>query len=592
MTTGLTLCRFAPGGRSPARSTKEIHLNQRRHRGRDASGRNRRRRGRTPWHGSSTAYRDGEYVYQDFLYDDHGDGSVTYPDEPGRYAANAADFVELRLKPLGTATAVRITYNTLIVPDVVATTLALGDSSEARQWPHKAGVTSPARVFVTAHGNKAEVVDAASGSPIGADIPVTVDLERRQIELRIPHGVFDPSGGPGVRVAAGTGVWDSATGEYRREGDGARLFNLAFRFTETKHPRGIPVATWWRNTRQSAALADGDVSEFAARVDFSKLARNVDDDMPGQPGGVPTSGSMTRIYVSHFSDGQGRGTTTSSPTACEPPECSVQFRGALQPYFVHVPAKRPEPGGYGLTAYLHGCGNNQHELFGSRVARELSEIGPATLVIAGGARGDCLWYQGVAMANMFEIWADAATRYRLDPDIVTLTGYSMGGYGTFRTATLYPELFARVLAIHPCTSTSIAGTGGDPILASLPSLRHVPVALWNSVDDPLCTYPTTRQVHDDLDGRGYATSLHTLANDHFTDITNDVLTPAIDWVAGKHVTRDPARVSYVVHPEHAYPQYGLNPDHTYWVTGLRVRDESAAGTVDVRSSVSAAATRG
>lgn len=531
----------------------------------------------------AAAYRAGEYVYQDFLYDDHGDGSVAYPDEPGTYAANAADFVELRLKSLGTTTAVRITYNTLLDPEVVATTLALGDSTEARQWPHEAGVTSPAQLFVTVHGDQADAVDAASGAPIDADIPVTVDLERRQVELRIPNGVFDPRGLTDVRVAAGTGVWDQGVGQYRQVGDGAALFNMAYRFTETEHPRGIPVATWWRNTRQSAALANGDVSEFAARVDFTKLAAKVDDDMPDRPGGVPVTGSMTRIYVSHFSDGQGRGTTTNSPTACEPPECSVQFRGVLQPYFVHVPAKRPESGGYGLAAYLHGCGNNQHELFGSRVARELGEIGPATLVIAGGARGDCLWYQGVAMANLFEIWADVATRYPLNPDIVALAGYSMGGYGTFRTSTLYPELFARVLAIHPCTSTSIAGTGGDPILASLASLRHVPVALWNSVDDPLCTYPTTRQVRDDLDGRGYATSLYTLSNDHFTDITNDVLTPAIDWVAGKHVTSDPARVSYVVHPKHAYPRYGLNPDHAYWVSSLRVRDESAAGTVDVRT---------
>jgi len=62
------------------------------------------------------AYRDGEYLYQDYLYDDHGarftkdpndprsnndfsapNGTYTYP--TGIANANAADFVEVRVKP-------------------------------------------------------------------------------------------------------------------------------------------------------------------------------------------------------------------------------------------------------------------------------------------------------------------------------------------------------------------------------------------------------------------------------------------------------------------------------------------------------------
>ena len=68
----------------------------------------------------ASAYRDGEFLYQDFLYDDHGprgrrdpgdprlntsevaaapNGTYTYPTDPV-YAGNAADIVELRVKPL------------------------------------------------------------------------------------------------------------------------------------------------------------------------------------------------------------------------------------------------------------------------------------------------------------------------------------------------------------------------------------------------------------------------------------------------------------------------------------------------------------
>src|SRR5437764_13706830 len=79
------------------------------------------------------AYRDGEWLYQDYLFDDHGatgiadpntpygagtnlfsptGGTFTYPIDKA-YANNGADLVEFRVKPLADATAFRVTLNTL-----------------------------------------------------------------------------------------------------------------------------------------------------------------------------------------------------------------------------------------------------------------------------------------------------------------------------------------------------------------------------------------------------------------------------------------------------------------------------------------------
>src|SRR3954454_14807071 len=102
------------------------------------------------WHAQPTlisgtiAYRLGEFVYQDYLYDDNGaqetadpgdprmagnlfskqNGTYTYPTD-AKYAGNAADIVESRLKPLKRATAFRLTLNTLKDPSLVAFTIAL-----------------------------------------------------------------------------------------------------------------------------------------------------------------------------------------------------------------------------------------------------------------------------------------------------------------------------------------------------------------------------------------------------------------------------------------------------------------------------------
>src|SRR3954453_7387610 len=124
------------------------------------------------------AYRDGEFLYQDFLFDDHGGtgsgddpndpfdqvanmfspkhGTLSYPTDTATYATNAADLVELRVKPLADATAFRVTLNTLKVADKTAFTIAIGESPTPVPWPHGAGVVSPAKLFLTVHGSSAE----------------------------------------------------------------------------------------------------------------------------------------------------------------------------------------------------------------------------------------------------------------------------------------------------------------------------------------------------------------------------------------------------------------------------------------------------
>src|SRR5256714_6337618 len=140
------------------------------------------------WHASpilvsgAESYRGGEWLYQDYLFDDHGamaspdlgdpyganaqlyappGGTFTYPTDKV-YANNAADLVELRIKPLANATAFRVTLNTLIDPARTAFTIALGDSPSSVAWPDGAGVSSPAKYFLTWHGQRADFADAAT----------------------------------------------------------------------------------------------------------------------------------------------------------------------------------------------------------------------------------------------------------------------------------------------------------------------------------------------------------------------------------------------------------------------------------------------
>src|SRR5439155_18113613 len=112
----------------------------------------------------------------------------------------------------------RVTLNTLKDPSLVAFTLAIGGSGDPpRPFPFGANVNGPADFFLTVHpggpGMVAELVNAATGKRLNPGSSVTVDMTRRQIEVRVPHAAWDPTGEK-FRMALGVGLWDNANNDY------------------------------------------------------------------------------------------------------------------------------------------------------------------------------------------------------------------------------------------------------------------------------------------------------------------------------------------------------------------------------------------
>src|SRR3954451_20391136 len=193
----------------------------------------------SPWSASpilvsgAGAYSGGEYLYQDYIYDDHGaaglrdpqdpfdpatflfspkHGTLTYPTDSA-FANNGADLVELRVKPVGGATEFRVTLNTLKDPARTAFTIALGSSGAPLPWPNGAGVSSPAQLFLTVHGTTAELREAATSALKSPAPTASVDLRRRQFDVRVPHAAWDPGTGA-IRMAAGVGLWDTGANKH------------------------------------------------------------------------------------------------------------------------------------------------------------------------------------------------------------------------------------------------------------------------------------------------------------------------------------------------------------------------------------------
>lgn len=542
----------------------------------------------------ASAYRDGEFLYQDFLYDDR---ALSYPDDPARLARNAADIVEVRVRQLKKATAIRVTLNSMLDPDAAAVTIGLGGGDRAQAMPHNAGATMAAEVFVTASGCAGDTVRASDGTALPAP-KVTTDLERRQVQIEVPHTAFDPRGRT-VRVGAAVGLWDTAKREYLRPDPGKPAFyNVAFR------EPGPWVQNTWMDGSQKQALAAGDLSPLHADVDFRKLATRTDDET-----GVPQSGPMNRILVSRYEAVQGRGSSAGGDIlgnyACDPPECTYQFSGRLQPYSVYVPAQSRPADGYGVVINLHGANSNHNHFEGGStepplsVWQMLAEDGHPSIMVLPNARGMTYCYYGMAGADVFEAWADVASHYRLDPRHALLTGSSMGGFGTYKLATQFPDLFKAIFpniapeicSIPEAAATLGVHTGAAGIGDAFASLRNVPVLASSGLDDPLVDVAITTRSARRLDDLGYRYDFwhfqSTNPGEGHAEYRQFVREGyrSLNRTASA-VDRDPRRVTYVLNGLVSDDRYGLRSDHAYWVSDLRLADPDrtpAMGTIDVTS---------
>jgi len=562
----------------------------------------------------ASAYRDGEFLYQDFLHDDRGAagtsdpsdptsgstlswkakaGTLTYPTAPV-FANNAADLVELRVKPLTDATALRVTLNTMLDPERVAFTVAIGASDATRTWPHGANASSPAERFLTVHGATGELLEAADGHVITPAPTVSVDRERRQVTVHVPHAAWDP-GRAVVPLRAGVGLWDPAAGTYLAPqtsasesapggaaSNGAALFNVAFRTAEplpAGPPPGVTLidssiasavdSAQWRELAQSKALAAGDLSPFTAQVDFGKLADRVEDLST-----LPRTGAISRIVADAD---RGQGLDTTKLCGRQPLQCDGALPGQLQAYVVYVPPGKPAPaGGYGLTLLLHSLNENENQYTGSNHQRQLGDRGTGYLVVTPSSRGPDGDYTDTAEANVFATWADVARHYPLDPARTSISGWSMGGGAVFRLMARWPDLFARGASVGAASNVDQTGY--------VPALRNSPTLTWVADGDEGTNPAFQQQAIDNQATLGLDFVFDTFATgDHATLSLNDEFGPFAEYLGDHRAVLDPPHVTYGLVPRLQFPQAGVVADHAHWASGLVARDAKAESSIDARS---------
>ncbi|WP_255151729.1 prolyl oligopeptidase family serine peptidase [Halorarius halobius] len=600
------------------------------------------------------AYVDGEYLYQDFVYDDHGadsrslasrrpsggegmwgpfaqpTGDYHYPNDADRYAYNAADLLEFRARPTEAGVAYRVTLNTMLDPEAVGVAIGIdtsgtGDPEGGRtDWGYGLGdLGSPADHVLVTWGTGAEL----DGEPID-DGNVSVDVERNQIEVEVPLSPGEET----WRHYCLTGLWDAGQGTFRqvavsptetrpggrRSGqDLPPVFNVGFRFDEPVAPpdldpvslprklfdavdAGLPSVLGtgnWREHDQAIALAERDVSEFHADVDFGKLRAGVTER------NVPETGYLSLLYPSRYDFGEG----------VDPSEDLLE--GRIQPYGAYVPSDY-DGSETPLTVLLHSLGNcfSQYAVYTPNLLREVGEK-QGSIVLMPQARGPGLWYRREGELDVFEAWRDLESRFAVDRDRVSLAGYSMGGYGTLILAAQYPDLFSSGFSVVgpptedpvegatggwlslPSTITGdlLGGQGGGRLLSIFSerpddarhvtdNLRHVPMLIWNGGSDVLVPVLGPLSYARSLREHGYRHELDVFPLEgHLTFALRDRWDRAGRFLDAGIVTRNPDRVTYRHVPEFDHPEVGLVHDGAYWVDDIDIAADAHSALVDAVS---------
>jgi predicted peptidase len=123
-----------------------------------------------------------------------------------------------------------------------------------------------------------------------------------------------------------------------------------------------------------------------------------------------------------------------------------------------------------MLLFLHGAGESGNDLelvkkHGPPKIAETKRDFPFIVASPQSPRGGWVPHELITLVD------EVASKYKVDPDRIYVTGLSMGGFGTWSLAAAYPDRFAAIVPI----------CGGNP--ADAKRLQHLPIWVFHGAKD-------------------------------------------------------------------------------------------------------------
>ncbi|HLY50412.1 MAG TPA: prolyl oligopeptidase family serine peptidase [Solirubrobacteraceae bacterium] len=597
----------------------------------------------------------GASLWSDFIYDDYGatslpgaptssydqssdlsprHGDYVFPSGPANN--NGADIFRAGVGVKGNFSYWRVDWVTLADPSVpIAEWTFDTDNNSATgvaAWPAGAGVSSPGidqALVVSSRG--AWLVNPLTG--LRTDVvanggSLTVDRAAKSFIVAVPRSLLPVSGIWRVRLAAGLAdasgqnfaapyVGNTSSPSTTAE----RVYNITFRSVDQEPPiwtdnltatlaaaaqqalGATPIGAalgaggivssvkgnFWMENDQADTLAGGDVSKFSLLVDWSQLGAATTTPEP-QP-----TGYSTRWYVSSLSPGSGQVVNDGNEGNFKP-----TLLERIQPYAVYVPTTYRPGQATPLTWILHSLevNYNQYGAFNPQLIQQLCQDRGSICATTEGF-GPAGWYFNEADTDFWQVWRALAQNFTLDPERTVISGYSMGGWASYKLAFEHPDDFAGAFSMDGpvvCGIEFYPGENGnafsDPACSQdgqskplIANARWIPYVMDHTYADELVPVQgviSQAQVFDQL-GQRYDLFIHT-GGDHLAFSTEDRFGDAVAAVGTPVRTVNPGSFSYSWYPSLDSTSLGIGATGDYWLSGFAARDRAFGKIATIKAT--------
>jgi predicted esterase len=170
-----------------------------------------------------------------------------------------------------------------------------------------------------------------------------------------------------------------------------------------------------------------------------------------------------------------------------------EIDSTYRPYSVYLPHDYKPQKQYPLLVYLHGSGEDDRALFRTNTIKE------GFIVLAPNGRGNSNCFATEeAQIDIKEAIDDVIKNFNINTEKIILSGFSMGGYGVYRTYYEYPELFSALAIIsgHPDLARKWSSQNGINFLDEdlLKMFADIPIYIYHGMQDLNCPFELTEEL--------------------------------------------------------------------------------------------------
>ena len=223
--------------------------------------------------------------------------------------------------------------------------------------------------------------------------------------------------------------------------------------------------------------------------------------------------SAERRVFGRVADQLGQASRGEDPYATVTGALRRAFRSrldnTLQPYVVSIPEDYDPKDEYPLLVFLHGSGSTETDMLGFPYLSPggMIEIGPF------GRGPSNAFATPEAQTDIAEAIDDAIANYPIDTSRIILTGFSMGGYGAYRTFYETPGKFAAVAVFSggPTLGRAFAPDSDPPSFLdeeALEPFSGIPVFIFHGEKDLNVSFDRTLEVVEKLKAAGARVEFH------------------------------------------------------------------------------------